>query len=84
MVNKQYELANTFVELIDEILRAEADNTDKDIEVPQATKSSAVAHHAPAGESPTFHLFLLCRSVHQLCCLIVHMFFVSYHASLSC
>lgn len=48
MVNKQYELANTFVELIDEILRAEADNTDKDIEVPQATKSSAVAHHAPA------------------------------------
>lgn len=57
MVNKQYELANTFVELIDEVLRVEVDNTDKDIEVPQATKSSAVAHHAPAGESPTFHLF---------------------------
>jgi meiotically up-regulated gene 157 (Mug157) protein len=53
MVEKQYELANTFVELIDEVLRVKSVNTDNDVEAPQLTKPSDTSHHVSSSDLPT-------------------------------
>jgi hypothetical protein len=51
MVEKKYELAGTFAELIDEVLHAEFVNTGNDEEALQPAKLSDTSHHVCDGTS---------------------------------
>jgi hypothetical protein len=53
MVVKQYELADTFAEMIDDVLRAESVDTHNDAEAPQPAKPSDTSHHLSSGDLPT-------------------------------
>jgi hypothetical protein len=45
MVVKQYELADTFAEMIDDVLRAESSDPDNAAEATQSTKPLDISHH---------------------------------------
>ena len=53
MVVKQYELADTFAEMIDDVLRAESVDTYNDAEAPEPAKPSDTSHHLSSGDLPT-------------------------------
>jgi hypothetical protein len=53
MVVKQYELAETFAEMIDDVLRAESIDTDNDAKAPQPAKPLDTSHHLSSGDLPT-------------------------------
>ena len=57
MVVKQYELADTFAELIDDVLRAESGDPDNVAEAPQTTKPSYISHHMSSGYLPSLSFF---------------------------
>lgn len=56
IVQKQYELAYTFVVLIDEVLHAKSENLDNDFEVSQATTKSECSDHESVSQSSTPYL----------------------------
>jgi hypothetical protein len=53
MVVKQYELADTFAELIDDVLRAESGDPDNVAEAPQTAKLPYISHHMSSGDLPS-------------------------------
>ena len=53
MVVKQYELADTFAEMIDDVLRVESGDPDNAAEAPQTTKPPDIPHHLSSGDLPT-------------------------------
>jgi hypothetical protein len=57
MVVKQYELADTFAELIDDVLRAESGDPDNVAEAPQTAKLPYISHHMSSGDLPSLYFF---------------------------
>ena len=53
MVVKQYELADTFAELIDDVLRAESGDPDNAAEAPQTAKPPDIYQHMSSGYLPS-------------------------------
>ena len=53
MVVKQYELADTFAELIDDVLRAESGDPDNVAEAPQTDKPPDISQHMSSGYLPS-------------------------------
>jgi hypothetical protein len=53
MVVKQYELADTFAELIDDVLRVESSDPDNAAEAPQTAKPPDISHHMSSGDLPS-------------------------------
>ena len=53
MVVKQYELADTFAEMINDVLRAESVDTDNAAEARQPAKPTDISHHLSSGDLPT-------------------------------
>jgi hypothetical protein len=53
MVVKKYELADTFAEMIDDVLRAESIDTDNATEAPQPGKLPDISHHLSSCDLPT-------------------------------
>jgi hypothetical protein len=57
MVVKQYELADTFAELIDDVLRAESGDPDNAAEAPQTDKPPDISQHMSSGYLPSLSFF---------------------------
>jgi hypothetical protein len=57
MVVKQYELADTFAELIDDVLRAESGDPDNAAEAPQTAKPPDISQHMSSGYLPSLSFF---------------------------
>jgi hypothetical protein len=53
MVVKQYELADTFAEMIDDVLRVEYGDPDNAAKATQPAKPPDISHHLSSGELPT-------------------------------
>ena len=51
IVEKQYDLADNFIELIDEVLRAESDNLENETDAPQQSRNSDDS----VGQSYNYH-----------------------------
>jgi DNA-binding NtrC family response regulator len=53
IVEKQYDLADNFIELVDEVLRVESNNLEDETNVPQQTRNSDDS----VGQSSKYHYF---------------------------
>jgi hypothetical protein len=53
IIEKQYDLADNFIVLIDEVLRVEFDNLENEIDVPQQSRISDDS----VGQSSNYHYF---------------------------
>jgi hypothetical protein len=68
IVEKQYDIADKFIELIDGVLRAESDNLENEIDEPQQSRNSDDS----VGQSYNYHFFHTFRTLHRL---LVHRVF---------
>ena len=59
IVEKQYDIADNFIELIDEVLRAESDNLGNETYVPQQSRNSDDS----VGQSYNYHYFHTFRTL---------------------
>jgi hypothetical protein len=57
MVVKQYELADTFAKMIDDVLRAESGDPDNAAEAPQTAKPPDISHHLSSCDLPSLYFF---------------------------
>ena len=62
IVEKQYDIADNFIELIDEVLRAESDNLGNETDEPQQSWNSDDS----VGQSYNYHFFHTFRTLHRL------------------
>jgi uncharacterized protein involved in tellurium resistance len=62
IVEKQYDIADNFIELIDEVLRAESDNLGNETDEPQQSWNSDDS----VGQSYNYHFFHTFRSLHRV------------------
>jgi hypothetical protein len=69
IVEKQYDIADNFIELIDEVLRAESDNLEDETDEPEQSRYSDDS----VGQSYNYHFFHTFRTLHRL---HVHRFFI--------
>ena len=62
IVEKQYDIADNFIELIDEVLRAESDNLGNETDEPQQSWNADDS----VGQSYNYHFFHTFRTLHRL------------------
>jgi DNA-binding NtrC family response regulator len=63
IIEKQYDIADNFIELIDEVLRVESDNLENETDEPQQSRNSVDS----AGQSYNYH-FLYIQNLSQTTC----------------
>jgi hypothetical protein len=62
IVEKQYDISDKFIELVDEVLRVESDNLENETNEPQQSQNS----NDSVGQSYNYHLFHTFRTLHRL------------------
>jgi hypothetical protein len=70
IIEKQYDIADKFIELIDEVLRAESDNLENETDEPQQPGNSADSAGIPYSEHFIFrhvHTVFVISTVNSLC-----------------
>jgi hypothetical protein len=63
IVEKQYDLADNFIELIDKVLRVESDNLENETDPPQETRNSDDSHNDSVGQSSNYHYFSYMKNI---------------------
>jgi hypothetical protein len=76
MVVKQYKLADTFAELIDDVLRAESGDPDNAAEAPQTAKPPDISQHMSSGYLPSLSFF---QFMYLTLCLYQFLLFKYYN-----
>jgi hypothetical protein len=64
IVEKQYDIADNFIELIDEVLRAKSDNLGNETDAPQQSRNSDDS----VGQSYNYHYFSYIHNITQTTC----------------
>jgi hypothetical protein len=62
IVENQYDIADNFIELSDDVLRAESDNLGNETDEPQQSRNSDDS----VGQSYSYHFFHTFRTLHRL------------------